>query len=187
MVSPLPLAGVVQNAYVVPDLAAACRRFHQLYNTGPFFRGLVHPLRDVRYRGVATAPVVIEIACAQSGDVQIELITQSSPGPSAYRDVFAADEQGFHHAAIFTRDYEAEKRALERAGYPVAMDMAGPGDSRICYIDTRAALGHMLELYPDHPALHSVYSFIREQTASWDGRELILPFDFARVLAQPAG
>jgi hypothetical protein len=184
MTSPLPLAGVVQNAYVVPDLTAACRRFHQLYNIGPFFRGPVHPLRDVRYRGAAAGPVVIEIACAQSGDVQVELITQSSAGPSAYRDVYAADEQGFHHAAVFTRDYEAEKQALVRAGYPVAMDMAGPGGSRICYVDTRAALGHMLELYPDLPALRAVYSFIREQAARWDGRELIQPFDFTSVLTE---
>jgi hypothetical protein len=186
MDSPLLPGGVVQNAYVVPDLTAACHRFHELYNLGPFFRGTVHPLRDVHYRGVPADPVVIEIACAQAGDVQIELITQSSPGPSAYRDMFAEDEQGFHHSAIFTSDYEATKRGLERAGFPVAMDMAGPGDNRICYVDTRAAFGHMLELYPDHPGLRNVYSFIRNGTSSWDGQELILPLDYLAVMTQAA-
>jgi hypothetical protein len=77
MNSPLLPVGVVQNAYVVPDLAAACHSFHQVYHIGPFFRGKVHPLRDVYYRGApATEPVVIEIACAQSGDLQIELLTR---------------------------------------------------------------------------------------------------------------
>ena len=104
------------------------------------------------------------------------------PRPPVYED-----EQGFHHSAIFTRDYEAEKRALELAGYPVAMEMAGPGDGRICYVDTRAALGHMLELYPDQPGLRNVYSFIRSGTSNWDGRELIMPLDYAGVMAQAAG
>jgi hypothetical protein len=184
MGSPLLPGGVVQNAYVVPDLTAACHRFHDVYNLGPFFRGPVHPLREVRYRGDPAAdPVVIEIALAQAGDMQIELITQSSPGPSAYRDVYAPAEQGFHHAAIFTRDYQASKAALEQAGYPVAMEMAGVGDDQICYVDTRAALGHMLELYPDRPELRSVYAYVRDQSARWDGGELILPLNLATVSA----
>ncbi len=160
----------VQNAYVVPDLVAASRRFHEQFGIGPFFLRSSQELQNVTYRGQpATEPVVTELLLAQAGGIQLELIAQSSPGPSAYRDVFAADEMGFHHAAIFATDYEGTKQSYIDAGYPLAMEMAGPGDCRICYLDARSDLGHMIEIYPEVPVLRQVYAFVREETAHWDG------------------
>ncbi|TNC20600.1 VOC family protein [Amycolatopsis alkalitolerans] len=177
---------VVQNAYLVPDLAAACHRFHELYGIGPFFRGRPHALGDVAYRGAPIAePVVVEIACAQAGEVQIELIAESSPGPSCYRDMYESGEGGLHHTAVFTGDYEGAKAALVAAGDPVAMELSGPQDCRICYLDTRPVLGHMLELCPEVPAIRQVYAYIREQSTRWDRRELIQPLDFRAVPAVP--
>jgi hypothetical protein len=179
-------SGIVQNAYVVEDLTEACRRFSDTLGIGPFFRGERHPMRDVRYRGrPAPEPVVIEIALAQAGDVQIELIQQHSPGPSAYRDVFAKGEEGLHHVAVFAGDYAGCRQSLVDAGFEVAMDIAGLGDYEICYVDTTAAFGHMLEIYPEHPALRRLYAFVRAAAEQWDGRDPIRPLDLANPTAGP--
>jgi hypothetical protein len=176
----LPPVQVAQIGYVVADIEAAGRRLHELYRLGPIFRTQPHPLRDVVHRGAAT-PVEIETAFAQSGDVQIELIQQTSAGPSAYRDQFGEGEHGLHHVATWSTDYEAEKQAYLDAGYEIAMEMGGYGDYRICYVDTRPLLGHMLELYPDEPGLRRMYAYVRERTAAWDGAELFQPLSLDQV------
>ncbi len=51
-----PLA-FVQNCYVVPDLEAACQRFHQLYNIGPFVGGMEAVLEHHVYRGKPAEPI----------------------------------------------------------------------------------------------------------------------------------
>jgi hypothetical protein len=180
--TPLPPVRVVQNAYVVPDLISACHRMHELYRIAPFFRMQTYEMRDVVYRGrPAPEPVVIEAAFAQCGDIVIELIEQTSPGPSAYRDMFGPGEHGLHHVATWTDDYAAERQAFIDAGYEIAMEMPGrSGRYEICYVDARPALGHMIELYPDHPILLDAYASIRERTRAWDGRDLIEPLPAAR-------
>jgi hypothetical protein len=172
----LPPVAVVQNAYVVPDLVAGCRRLHELYRIGPFLRIGRHELRDAFYRGQpAPEPVVIEAAFAQSGELSIEVIQQLSPGPSAFRDMFGPGEHGLHHVATWATDWNAERAAFIAAGYEIAMESAGRGDYRICYVDARPTLGHMIELYPDHPDLRAVYRRVAEATAAWDGVELFQP------------
>jgi Glyoxalase/Bleomycin resistance protein/Dioxygenase superfamily len=175
---PLPPVAVVQNAYVVPDLVAACHRMHELYRVGPFLRIDTYEMRDVLHRGAPVAePIVIEAAFAQSGDIVIELIEQTSPGPSGYRDMYGPGEQGLHHIATLTHDYDAERQAFLDAGYELSMEMPGrSGDYMICYVDTRPVLGHMIELYPAE-RLEAAYTTIRECAADWDGAgDLIRPF-----------
>lgn len=171
----LPPVQVAQTAYVVADIERACRRLNEVYRVGPFFRIATYAMPDVVYRAqTLTEPVVIEAAFAQAGDVVIELIEQTSPGPSAFRDMFAPDEQGLHHVAMWTQDYAAEKQHFVDAGFEIAMEMPGrSGEYNICYVDTRPLLGHMIELYPDHPTLRGAYAAVRDRSRSWDGRELI--------------
>lgn len=176
MSSQLPPVRVVQNAYVVCNLEEACRQFHDLYRIGPFFRLDNLELREVVYRGrPASDRIVIDVAFAQSGEILIELIAQSSPGPSAFRDVYAEGEQGLHHVATWSSDYVAERQAFVDAGCEIAMELSGRGDYQMCFIDARPILGHMIELYPDHPDLRRLYTEVRERTPGWDGGELILP------------
>lgn len=167
---------VIQLAYVVTDLETACRKFHELYGIGPFFRSATHALPNVKYQGSPVAePVVIDVAFAQSGEMNIELLAQPSPGPSAFRDMYAEGEQGLHHVATFASDYDADRQAFVDAGYEEVMDLLLGDDCRICFIDARPTLGHMIELYTDHPLLRQLYAFVRDESERWDGKELIQP------------
>lgn len=176
MTPSLPPLKVVQNAYIVEDIKQACQRFHELYRTGPFMFMETHPMQNVTYRGEPTE-VIIEAAYAQAGDIMVELICQHSEGLTAYRDVFSKGQEGFHHVAAFSVDYEAELQMYADLGYEVVMEMAVHND-RISYIDTRSTAGHMLELYPDSDILRGIYAQVRKAAQEWDGKELLVPFSF---------
>lgn len=174
---------VAQLAYVVTDLEAGIRQFNEAMGIGPWYRPGSHPLSNVTYRGQAAAPVVVDIALAWSGELNIELIEQQSEVPSSYREMFAPGEGGLHHVAVWATDYAAEVAALDAAGFPISMEMNPWGDVRISYVDTRGLLGHMVEVYTDHPSLRKVHAHVRARAQDWDGKtDLTRPLDFSQFL-----
>jgi hypothetical protein len=57
------------------------------------------------------------------------------------------------------------------------------GDVRISYVDTRGLLGHMVEVYTDHPSLRKVHAHVRAGAQDWDGKtDLTRPLDFSQFL-----
>ncbi|MFM6852604.1 MAG: hypothetical protein ACKOUM_00805, partial [Sphingopyxis sp.] len=96
-----PAMQFVQNCYVVADLDAACEQFYQQYNIGPFVGGTEFSLDNHVYRGQPAPPIALRGAFAQSGELNIELIEILPDTPSAFRDMLAAGQGGFHHAAMF--------------------------------------------------------------------------------------
>ncbi len=165
-------AKIIQNAYVVDNLQEAMERWTKLYGIGPWVI-----LADVKgdnltYRG-EPSELVFSAAFVQSGEINIELIEQHTDGPSAFRDMFAPGEEGFHHVAIISEDYEGDKARFEAAGCPVATEFSSGPDSGITFVDTREKLGHMVELYQNEAAIMGLYSVIRQAAENWDGETLI--------------
>lgn len=166
----------VQIGYVVSDLERACERFHDAFGIGPFLMIPPRPRPNVRHHGAPLdGELVTAAALAQSGDVMIELLCQHSQVPSAYRDMFAPGEQGLHHVAFWTEDYRADCLAYEASGFPIAMEMEFREGLHVAYVDTRAELGHMVELLPRHPSITAVFETVREAAAAWDGTDLLRP------------
>ena len=159
----------VQIAYHVPDPRAAALRFAKEFGWGPFFLMEHIPLESCSYRGV---PSVFDHSSAygQAGDLMVELITQHDDSPSVLRDMYEAGQTGIHHVAQFVRDLDAELDEFRARGYDVALEASTRG-VRFAMVDTRAALGHMLELYVAQPELIRFYEFVRRKSQEWDGRE----------------
>lgn len=172
---PPPLA-VVQNAYVVRDLEAACARMHRRFGWGPFLGGEPFELGGHVHRGRPAPPIRLRGVFVQAGGLNVELIELLSDGPSAFRDVFPHGGAGFHHVAAFTEDYGATRDAWVAERFALASEFETPFGARICYLDARAELGHMIELYPEHPVIRGMYAQTRDAAAGWDGRALITPF-----------
>ena len=168
---------IVQNAYVVRDLFAACEKLHRLMGLGPFIGGVESSLERHVYRGAEAEPIRLRGVFVQSGAINIELIEILSDGPSAFADMYPRGSEGFHHGAIFCDDYEAERDAWVAAGYPVASEFTTGFGASICYIDTRPLLGHFLELYPESPIIRAMYRQAADAPADWDGKQLILPWN----------
>ena len=62
-----------------------------------------------------TSAVDVQVAVAQAGPVQIELIQQHCDRPSVYRDLVDKGESGFHQLCTVTADYEGKIARYERA------------------------------------------------------------------------
>jgi Glyoxalase/Bleomycin resistance protein/Dioxygenase superfamily len=165
---------IVQNAYVVNDLKEACRTFNQIYGAGPFLVLENFKQDNVVYRG-NTVQLTLSIAMCQMGELNIEFIQQLSKGPSCYRDTYAEGEEGYHHVAVYCKDYETEKSRFEEQGFPVVQQMMMGEDAEICYVDTRKATGYMLELYPEGPEVRGLYELVKQASENWDGKTLFQP------------
>lgn len=163
----------VQNAYHVGDLDQAIARWHRATGLGPFLVRRHIALKDVRYRG---DPSTLDISAAhvQAGPVQIELVTQHCDSPSTFRDMFDARSDGFHHVAVFPQDHAALVEHYEGLGFPVATEFVTGEGRGAAYLDTRALLGHMVEIYRVNDSLLTFYEQIDQAARSWDGRQLVI-------------
>lgn len=163
----------MQIAYHVADIDAAMLAWQQRFGVGPFILRRHIALDEVSYRG---RPASLEISAAhvQSGPIQIELVTQHCDQPSAFRDCFAPDEAGLHHIALFPEDHQAMVDHYMAQGFPVATDLVTAERRGASYMDTRSALGHMVEIYRVNDSLHQLYAAVAEAAAEWDGKTLFV-------------
>ena len=135
---------ITQMGYVVVDLEAAMAKWTDTLGVGPFTIIPHVAVDDGLYRGSPTQ-VDISVATADSGGIQLELIEQHNDVPSCYRDLFAKGEEGLHHVAIHTHDYDAEVARYETLGCPQAFGGVFEG-TRFVYMDTAPELGIMVEV-----------------------------------------
>ena len=171
-----PPLRIVQTAYVVVDIDDAIARWHRAFGLGPFIVRRHIRLVESRYHGRAM-PLDISAAHVQAGEMQIELVCQHNPEPSAFRDMFAPGEEGLHHVAMFPEDYAATVAHYGSRGFPVATELVTGERRGAAYIDTRPLMGHMLEVYRVNESLHAFYRFIADAAREWDGRELVIEVD----------
>ena len=147
-----------------------------MFGIGPFLVGRDPlPASAVTHRGKpATEDLDFSRAFVQSGDLNVELIQPHSTEQNAFWDMFPLGKEGLHHVAIFAEDYAKERQAFMDAGYEIATELQLLPDCSVSFVDTRSALGHMVELYEDHPLLRDVYQQTRDVAENWDGKELIM-------------
>lgn len=165
---------IIQNAYVVNNLEEAIQRWTDLYGIGPWIILPNVEGSELTYHG-EPAELVFSAAFVQCGEINIELIEQHTDGPSTFRDMFQPGEEGFHHVAMISTDYEGDKARFEAAGCPITTEFSLGPDSGIAFVDTRKMLGHMIELYQNGDSINGLYAIIRQAAENWDGETLIAP------------
>ncbi len=131
-------------------------------------------LRAAHCRATRSEPTEFAFAgaIAQAGDVQIELLQTLDDQLSCYRDLYPAGTEGIHHVGIFADDFDAEIGRYEDLGFEVAFTRVSRG-MRFGYVDTSAALGFMVELLEDVPAVRGRFATIAEAARDWDGTDPI--------------
>jgi hypothetical protein len=157
---------IIQYAWVVPKLEDAARRWYETTAIGPFLINADLRLDAPRYRG-APSDTRFSTALAQHGEIQIELIEQLDDSPSAYRELVLKGATGFHHVAFIAEDFDADLAHYIARGYEVAAD-GNFGQVRYAYLDTVAALGHMIEIVEDKPAIRSFFGAVRKAAERWN-------------------
>jgi hypothetical protein len=124
---------------------------------------LTHPDGEVR-------TLRIQVAVAQAGPVQIELIQQHCDTPSLYRDWSKEGTSAFHQVATVTSDYDGKKAHFEALGFEVAAESLG-GSFRVAYINTVAAFGFYTEIVERTPRFMEQLEAIARTCATWDGTD----------------
>lgn len=157
-----------QLGHVVDDVVAAAGRWVQTFGIGPF-----HVLPVVGQQadyGSEIRTVQIQVAVAQAGPVQIELIQQHCKTPSIFTEWSRNGTSAFHQMATLTADYEAKIAHFKALGYSIAAESLG-GGFRVAYIDTAAEFGFYTEVVDAPASFLDQVRNISDTCANWDGRD----------------
>jgi len=156
-----------QLGFLVDGLVAAAQRWASVHGVGPF-----HVLPRIEaactYRGAATV-LDLQIAVAQAGPVQIELIEQFCDRPSVYRELAGAGER-FHQVCTVTSGYDAKQAHYERQGYDLVSEMQA-GAGRVGFYDTLRDFGFFTEVVEATPTFLAQVTKIAQTCAAWDGTD----------------
>jgi hypothetical protein len=165
---------VRQLAYKVNNLETAAAAHHRRFGSGPFFVLRHVTLASSVHRGVERA-FDHSSAYGQWGSVMVELVVQHNADDSALHDMFpwGSGKEGLHHAALFVDDLQGEIARFEAEGAPLAQLSVTVGGTAFAFVDTRASLGHMLELYEPTAQLTGFYAIVAAAAQGWDGRDLV--------------
>jgi hypothetical protein len=155
-----------QLGFVVDDLFGAAARWAHVFGIGPF-HAIPRTQVPCTYRGTESE-LDVQVAVAQAGPVQIELIKQFSEGPSVYRDLVAKGESGFHQLCTVTLDYDATKAHYESLGYELACEFRV--DPHTVYFDTVRDFGFFTEVVEASDYLRH-FDRIAKTCAEWDGTD----------------
>ncbi|MGM0675546.1 MAG: VOC family protein [Spirochaetota bacterium] len=142
-------AGIGQIAFVVEDVEAVVKKYHDVFGVGPWsFYTYGKPLVSrMTYRG-KPADYEARIALSYFGPMRVELI-QSIRGPSVYDEFIEKHGYGVQHFGLLVDNMEEALQQAEAAGYPMIMDGAGfgkNGDGHFAYIDTEDDFDVVYEL-----------------------------------------
>jgi hypothetical protein len=161
--------GIRQNGYVVTDLDAAIRHWTTVVGVGPFYRLEHVPLDYFTYQGEPSAPD-LNIALANLGDVQIELIQQLNDAPSPWRNFSLAKGAGLHHVSGWTQTYDADLKKLDELGLIPTCDGSIAGSARFAYFLANNVDGTAIEVGDlTSPEFQQLFEHIRHSAASWNG------------------
>ena len=105
---PLIRYPIVQHAWFVNDIEEACKKWNRVTGAGPFFVTRGHWGDRHLYRGEEMT-VPLDYGFGYHGDTHVQFIQQNDEGPSIYRDMFQAGEEGFHHIGMLVPDEDIEK------------------------------------------------------------------------------
>ena len=161
---------IVQVAYFVSDIRTAADKMVRTLGAGPFFLAEHIELAWGDHRG-ERCDFLHSSAFGQSGEIMLELVQQDREGPSPFRDMYQAGEEGLHHVATIVDSLPDALAHYQSLGFKIAARAETLTGVEFAFIDAVDALGHMIELYEGSEAMTGLYAMVREASLDWDGSE----------------
>lgn len=168
-----PMGGVMQIAYIVPDIASAMEHYLPRLRCGPWFMIEHFPLQDATYRGHPTE-LDVTLAISFSGSMCFELIQQNNwETQSVYTEVQQKRGWGFHHFGVSSANFDADVANYQALGHEMALyGVAGVG-ARAAYMDTSDVLPGMIELIEMTDRVETFFTMMKNAAEGWDGTDPI--------------
>jgi len=172
-----------QVGHVVRDVDRAMAYWTGTLGIGPFHVIRQAPMTNFHYRGRRVADIVLTLAFAQSGDVQIELIQQHCDTPSAYREFLSAGREGVQHLSPWFDDpaaYDAARAALIAQGLQLVHEtIHDDGSPRFVYFETGTPEAPLIELSEALlPSARFVPDLVASSSRDWDGSDPVREMRF---------
>jgi hypothetical protein len=161
--------GIMQIAYIVPDLQAAVREWVDRLKVGPWFVSSHFHGTDKQYRGAPT-DVDMSIAMGYWNQINVELIQQNNDVPSVYREIADKRGYGFHHWGVASNNFDADFKHYRDQGYEVAFSTKIRG-FRLAYFDSTDKLPGMIELIEMSDGTRDMFGGWYRTALNWDGRD----------------
>jgi hypothetical protein len=161
------LGRIVQIAYAVEDVRAVARSFADRVGAGPFFVRHHSLPRHVDHRG-QLGEFDHSSAYGQWGPLQVELVEVHHAAPGSLAEIVQRTS-GIHHVATFVDSIDAEQRRLVELGWPPVMTAETASGMRYAFHDSRAELGHLLEVYEPSAGVLALYGMVAAAAAGWNG------------------
>lgn len=184
-----PVAGmfgsIAQIGYVVRDLESSMRGFIAT-GVGPWFHLEGVKPTNFTYHG-QPSEMVMDVAVANSGGIQIELISPANDAPSMYADFLAAGNEGVQHIAYWSENYQDLYDRALAAGFTVGQEgQIGGEDGRFAYLNTEHHPGTVVEISDVGGSKKFIFDLIKAAASSWDGSNPIQKIDANLIGGDPA-
>ena len=163
-----PANGIMQMAYVVPDIHAAIGEWIRRLNVGPWF--LIDNFTGVNpvYRG-RPSRAGVKLAMSFAGHMNIELIQPNDDHPSVYKEHIDKHGHGFHHFGVATADFAAGIKRYEAIGMEVVFRCGVPTGGEVAYFDTKGIMPGYVELIETSLGMERAFAHFYGAALSWDG------------------
>ncbi len=161
-----------QLGYVVRDIHAAMKYWHEVNGVGPWFYIDKVPLATFTYKGQPSA-LEMSIALTFSGGAQVELIQPRNDAPSLYKDYLDAGQEGLQHVAYWPDDYEAAKAAALGQGLKVGQEGTIAGRGGFIYYQTTGHHGTCIEFAEYNDYRRYQFTEMERICRAWDGKDPI--------------
>jgi hypothetical protein len=167
--SPFP-GPVRQVGYVVNDFDRAVASWLEV-GVGPFYvlRALT---QRVLYRG-QPCKVRLSLGLANTGDMQVEVITPEDATPSIYSEFLSSGREGFHQFAWWVTDFDTAVGNAEAAGWPVVWSGGEAEGVRYAYVEPAGGLATIYEIMELTDVSSGFNKLIRDAADGWDGTDPI--------------
>jgi len=130
------LGSIQQVAYIVDDIDQAVACWHREYGIGPFVVARNEkPMTNAFYRGEKAEVVVVDLAFAYFGDLQIELIALKNTVPSMYTEVIGRKQTDLQHYGVLVEDFAAATEFAAQQGFKSVVEAGIKGLAQMHYIE----------------------------------------------------
>jgi len=162
---------IMQNGYVVDDLARAVKHWTEVLGVGPFFWLPSVTFEYYHYWDELTEPE-LQVAMANSGGLQIQLIQQVNSAPSFYRDFLIEHGPGLQHLSVWSRQYTADLQRYAAMGLRCLSDgVVAPARTKFSMYDTNYYAGAAMEVLEYNETIQDHFRIVRDAAADWDGKD----------------
>ena len=185
----MPLFGEVrQTAYIVPDIDQAIDDWGRQLEISPFaVCREISPLAGSSYRGQPTPEIVMNVAFAYLGELQLELIQQVNDTPSMYREAIEKRGYSHHHYGFCVEDFQGTTERALAGDFEAVVEAGVPGFARMSYIESRTIPGLVCEVIEWNDFTRPYFDGIHRFLSEADERERVHELDLSALVAGAVG